>query len=343
MFAECVTTRLSVDADGGFLMRKAVVTTARALFAVGATGMLGMAMLAAPTAARASQGGCSNTNPCSLAFMAQPAGTTVGTQISSSFNSPGAGPVTVKVVDQTGATVTNSKAAITIAITSTANPGSGTLSGTKTVSAVGGVASFSDLSINNPGLGYTLTATSRGMSAATSASFDIWGSLQQCSSPPCSASASTSTPKKAASWTVSTSSARQVLAAGLGGVSYDCAGSYHPLLDPFSFDVLDSSSGVPQRDAQYTVVLRIEKSTVQSSSHPGASTWQICYASPTTFASQPNTAGPDVTIGGVIFHTGLLTDCGNTPTPPCVQSRTKDNAGDVLVTFLASGDPIGKG
>ena len=36
------------------------------------------------------------------------------------------------------------------------NPGGGTLSGTTTVAAVAGVATFSNLSINKAGTGYTL-------------------------------------------------------------------------------------------------------------------------------------------------------------------------------------------
>ena len=122
-------------------------------------------MLVAPTAAWASYGGCTKSYPCSLAFTTdgQPTGTTVNTKITSSFDAPDAGPVKVEVLDASGQLVTNSKAAVTVAITSTANPGSGTLSGTTTVNASGGVASFSDLSINQPGIGYRLTATGYGM------------------------------------------------------------------------------------------------------------------------------------------------------------------------------------
>jgi hypothetical protein len=47
------------------------------------------------------------------------------------------------------------------------------LSGTLTVPAVGGVASFSDLQISAPGAGYTLTASAPGLSGATSAGFAI--------------------------------------------------------------------------------------------------------------------------------------------------------------------------
>lgn len=298
-------------------------------------------MLAAPTAARASQGGCTSSNPCSLTFTTdgQPAGTTIDTSISSSFDSPNAGPVKVQVVDQFGATVTNSKAAITIAITT--NPGTGTLKGTTRVNAVGGVASFSGLSINQPGIGYRLTATANGMGSVTSNHFDIWTSAQQCSPPvPCSTTASSTS----TSGTVTALSADQTqfVGAGMGSGAYDCGPSYPLSSDQFSFDVVNGSNGVGQ-GGQFTAVLRIRKATVQSSTHPGASTWQICYAalqqSPT-----PSWASGSVKIGDVTYDTGLLPDCSNTaPVAPCVQSRTKDNAGDVLVTFLASGDPLGRG
>jgi hypothetical protein len=322
-------------------MRKAVLTTARALFVTGATGVLGIAMLAAPAAAWGPPSGCTQSSPCSLAFTAdgQPAGTTVNTTITSSFDSPGAGPVKVEILDSSGQLVTNAKAAITIAITATANPGSGTLSGTTTVNASGGVASFSDLSINQPGMGYRLTATSQGMNPATSAHFTIWGSLQQCSTTPCSASASSAT----TTGTVTTSSAgsTQFLGTGIGGGSYSCAGTYQPVSDPFSFDVV-SGSGDTQPGAQFAVTFRIDKSLVKSSGHPGASSWQVCYASMSPFTALPGTSGT-ATIGDVAFDTGLLADCRKTPVAPCVQARHKDNAGDVIITFLASGDPIGRG
>jgi hypothetical protein len=61
-----------------------------------------------------------------------------------------------------------------------------------------------------------------------------------------------------------------------------------------------------------------------------------------SFTAQPGTSGT-ATIGDVTFFTGLLPDCSKTPVAPCVQARHKDNAGDVIVTFLASGDPVVKG
>jgi hypothetical protein len=100
-----------------------------------------------------------------LAFTTQPSNTVAGTSIS---NPPG---VQVTVQDASGNTVITSTASITLAIGT--NPAAGTLSGTLTIAAVNGVATLSDLSINRTGNGYTLTATSGGLTPATSSTFNI--------------------------------------------------------------------------------------------------------------------------------------------------------------------------
>jgi hypothetical protein len=82
--------------------------------------------------------------------------------------------VQVAVIDALGNRVTSYNGPVTIAIGH--NGGTlvaGTLSGTKTVNAVNGVATFADLSIDQPGSGYTLLATVPDMFTATSAAFNI--------------------------------------------------------------------------------------------------------------------------------------------------------------------------
>lgn len=81
-------------------------------------------------------------------------------------------PLVVLIQDADGNTVTGSTAAVTVAIGT--NPGGGTLSGTLTVNAVAGVATFSDLSISAAGVGYTLHATSAGLTAADTGPFTIF-------------------------------------------------------------------------------------------------------------------------------------------------------------------------
>jgi hypothetical protein len=60
---------------------------------------------------------------------------------------------------------------VTIAIGT--NPAGGTLSGTRQRSAVLGIATFDDLSIEQPGTGYTLVASASEVTGATSDAFDI--------------------------------------------------------------------------------------------------------------------------------------------------------------------------
>src|SRR5213083_2734347 len=79
--------------------------------------------------------------------------------------------VRVSALDDAGNVVTGFTGLITVALG--ANPGGGTLAGTTSVNAVSGVATFSTLSINNAGNGYTLTASASGLTGATSASFNI--------------------------------------------------------------------------------------------------------------------------------------------------------------------------
>lgn len=98
-----------------------------------------------------------------LVFGQQPTSEQAGTAISP--------PVTVRAVDSGGATVTSFTGNVTISIA--ANPGGGSLSGTTTVAAVSGVATFGTLSINRAGSGYTLTAAATGLTGVTSAPFAI--------------------------------------------------------------------------------------------------------------------------------------------------------------------------
>src|SRR5262249_28137473 len=98
-----------------------------------------------------------------LAFGVQPSNTVAGALISPA--------VTVRVLDQFDNLVTGDTSNVTVAIGT--NPGGGTLSGTTTVAAVAGIATFSTLSINKVGTGYTLTAADGSLAGATSTTFNI--------------------------------------------------------------------------------------------------------------------------------------------------------------------------
>ncbi|MBI5528600.1 MAG: Ig-like domain-containing protein [Deltaproteobacteria bacterium] len=97
-----------------------------------------------------------------FAFAVEPSDAAAGTAISPA--------VQVAVKDQYDNAVTSSTEAITVSIQN--NPAGGTLSGTLSKNAAGGVASFGDLSIDKAGSGYALAA-SGALIGATSGGFDI--------------------------------------------------------------------------------------------------------------------------------------------------------------------------
>ena len=98
-----------------------------------------------------------------LAFTTQPSATTAGASITPA--------VRVTIQDALGQTASGATNAVTLSLGS--NPGGGTLSGTTTVNAVNGVATFANVSINNAGTGYTLTASATGLTGATSTAFNV--------------------------------------------------------------------------------------------------------------------------------------------------------------------------
>jgi hypothetical protein len=82
--------------------------------------------------------------------------------------------IRVAAVDEFGNTATDFTGDVVVAIgTDASGAGDATLSGTLTVAAVSGVATFENLSIDRTGNGYTLVASTAGLAGATSASFDI--------------------------------------------------------------------------------------------------------------------------------------------------------------------------
>ena len=91
--------------------------------------------------------------------------------ISSVDFDPCGAPIQVKVLDGFRATRPRSRPSIALAIGS--NPGGGTLGGTPTKTASGGVATFDDLTIDNAGVDYTLVASSTGFTSVTSVPFTI--------------------------------------------------------------------------------------------------------------------------------------------------------------------------
>ncbi len=99
-----------------------------------------------------------------LVFTVQPVNAAVGAPITPAIK--------VQVQDAAGNPVTGATNPITISLAN--NPTGAALAGSTTVNAVAGTATFANLSLNKPGTGYTLAATSTsGLTGAISTAFDV--------------------------------------------------------------------------------------------------------------------------------------------------------------------------
>ena len=343
-------------------MPEAGFIVARVSFLVIAASMLGVAMLAAPAAGQTST--CSSSSKCFFAVSVSPSNPAAGVSTSFAFTikneaSPQqlgsvqiSAPAGFAITGAPGATSFTSSSALFLDL-NLASGASTTLTVNATVSCnlststyQWGIEAKQSNDFNGTGNDFQLDPNSAD---------NLKGTLTGCTFTPCplktqcAASASSAT----TSGTVTTSSPlpsgdsivtgmESGTGSGNSSFNFSCGTTYTPVSDVFSFAVFDAS-GVAQ-PTPLTVTLRIDKSLVNSSGHPGASSWEICYASTTQFNALPGTAQQNVTIGGSPgYFTGLLPDCSSTQGTPCVQARNKNNAGDVIVTFLAFGDPYGHG
>ena len=101
--------------------------------------------------------------PLKLAFVVQPSNAVAGAAITPA--------VSVAVQDAAGNVVPTAANSIRVAFAY--NPSGGTLSGTKTVSATNGIATFPGLNINRVGTGYKLWASAVGLRGITSTAFNV--------------------------------------------------------------------------------------------------------------------------------------------------------------------------
>ncbi|MEI7926454.1 MAG: S8 family serine peptidase, partial [Chloroflexota bacterium] len=100
-----------------------------------------------------------------LAFTTQPSGATAGANLTTQ-------PV-VKITDTDGNTLTGASGSVTLAIKSGTGAVGGTLQGTATVALSSGVATFTNLRIDQASMGYVLTATLSGATSADSSAFTV--------------------------------------------------------------------------------------------------------------------------------------------------------------------------
>jgi hypothetical protein len=168
-FTDNVTIAIGINPGGGTLTGTATVA---AMGGVATFSTLSIDKTGTGYRLAATSGSLNNASnafsivagtPANLLFNVQPTGTGAGATITPA--------VQVTVQDALGNTAAQFGGLVTVAIGN--NPGGGVLGGTATVAAAAGVATFSGLSIDKIGAGYTLVASSTGVSGATSAAFDI--------------------------------------------------------------------------------------------------------------------------------------------------------------------------
>src|SRR5207249_5047068 len=169
-FTGNVTVTLAANPTGGTLSGTTVVAAS-----AGIATFSGLALNKAGTGYTLSATAAGQTGPTStafditpasaarLVFSVQPASVTAGAAITPA--------VQVTVQDAQGNTATGFSGTVTLAIGT--NPGGGALAGTTTVAAASGVATFSTLSIDKVGSGYTLTVAATGLATVPSAPFNI--------------------------------------------------------------------------------------------------------------------------------------------------------------------------
>ena len=101
--------------------------------------------------------------PTQLAFAVEPSNTTTDGAISPAIQ--------VEIQDANGKVIPTARDAVTLSLGT--NPTNADLTGSETVNAVGGIASFPGISLTQGGSGFTLTAASGSLTGATSGSFDV--------------------------------------------------------------------------------------------------------------------------------------------------------------------------
>jgi hypothetical protein len=279
-----------------------------------------------------------------LRFVTQPKAAAVGQVISGTAYTPGGPPISVEVVDANGNRVTNQPATIQIALG--AGSGPGPLTGTTQVTTTLGVAEFSTLKIGSQG-SYTLSATSTGLTSATSLPFQIDNAVSPCTEDLlCKGSASTAR----TGLTVTAFPDPANLDAGFlatsfnAGLTIDCA----------NYTELSPDTGLVSFTAETrtkTATLTIDKKLMTASTNNGASFVDMCFGAPQPFTTK---AGTPATQQGTFdwdkdgipdpVYVGLLPDCG--ATLPCVSKRNKTGSGDgVIEAQLPAGlvDPAMRG
>jgi hypothetical protein len=281
---------------------------------------------------------------CHLNFFTQPHRAEMGQIITDrdlTTPSEGGQAVIVEVLDEDGVRDTTYAGSIRVFV-SFADPSGGVLSGTRTVDAVNGAASFGDLSLN-VAADYQLTAialTGTGIapsppSATFRIEYDVCNSGQTCAAPFQDAGGTLSEVSMAY-----TGSGRGAVSHGTDDLSNctvtDPITGNITFADPFfhgpaewsAIEVLGQSGTTRVGNTNQLIVHRITKRQRQINLDQGSTSYRECVTSPVRFVPYPGSPLTQDPVTGK--YTGLLADCSKTNTGLCQAYVRSTKAGDIL-------------
>jgi len=273
------------------------------------------------------------STPKSLQFVIQPGAAIAGEALAPAID--------VEVLDVGGNPVTSTPT-VTLALS-----GSVTLHGTATVTVVGGHATFTDLSVEKVGTGYTLTASSAGVTPVTSQAFDV------AAAAPAASSAFTATPATLAAGETATLVATLVDAFGNtvpgADVVFSATGTGNTFTQPAATGANGIASGTLVATLAEAKTLTATVGTVTLSAHPVVTVTPAAPSdSVSDFVATPATLGTGEQVSlvatlrdayanpiagvDVVF---AATGTGNTLTQPAASTGADGVASGSLVSTVA--------
>ena len=257
------------------------------------------------------------TTPCTLRFVTEPHSAAVGTHITGSDFNPTGPPVSVEV-RAFGRRVTSARTAIRVGLRT--NPGNASLTGTTTVTAVRGVASFATLSLGTAASGYALSASGSAASSAASTAFD-----ESNAGAACAQNITCSTVVKSTESSLQVVATPDTSATNAGslmesldlGTALACSG-YTPVdINWYSFTMTSDNRS---KQVGYTVSEPFPTNT--TTPEPIEDTVQVCYGAPYEFTTSAGTPALAVTLpDGSSGYAGLLPTCPSAG-GPCLEPIT---------------------
>lgn len=290
---------------------------------------------------------------CSLKFGTEPADAQTGQPITGTAFTPTGPPLTVNVLDRSSQPVTGSTLPVKLGVG--ANPGLASIGGAPTQPAAGGTASFSDVTLNRAGNGYTLTASSAPsgtLSGDTSSHFNIQDQAVFCSTPgPCALTDGTPNGNKA-----------QVVATVPSGSSGELTESVNPdagsqltctgytSVDPNTYE-----SFAPAAWGKVVTLTIVPAKKLSGKANQILNGQQICFGAPISFTTLSGTpAGAGTLPDGSSGFIGLLQTCTGSTVGPChdrqadttVADPNSPNGFDLVLVYNVpagwAGDPWGR-